>query len=85
MSKDVEALIENEEVIAEANRGGYQPIRFTKIKYKKCQYAHIDKRWTPIFGPVRGVSKVESSGCLMPRGPAGSSLGSCPGMSRVRG
>jgi len=42
------------------------------------------KRWTPIFGQDRGVSKVESSDRFMPRGSGGSSLGSCPEMTRVR-
>lgn len=44
MNKEVEALIEYQKVIAEANPGGYQPIRFTKIKYKKSPFTHIDIR-----------------------------------------
>ena len=43
-----------------------------------------DQRWTPIFGQVRGVSKVESSGRFMPRGSGESSLGSRPRMTLVR-
>ena len=31
----------------------------------------LRKRWAPIFGQVRGVSKVESSGRFMPRGTDG--------------
>jgi hypothetical protein len=36
MSKsEIEAKIEYQIILGEANPGGYQPIRFTRIKYKK--------------------------------------------------
>ncbi|MBN8681012.1 MAG: TIGR02391 family protein [Chitinophagales bacterium] len=45
MSKpEIEAKIEYQEVIGEANPGGYQPIRFTRIKYKASNETHIDIR-----------------------------------------
>ena len=34
MNNEVEAKIEYQEVIGEANPGAYRPIRFTRIKYK---------------------------------------------------
>ena len=34
MKTEIEAKIEYQEVIGEANPGGYQPVRFTRIKYK---------------------------------------------------
>ncbi|MCD6178475.1 MAG: TIGR02391 family protein [Bacteroidales bacterium] len=46
MSKksEIEAKIEYQEVIGEANPGGYQPVRFTRIKYKASPNTHIDIR-----------------------------------------
>ena len=45
MSKtEIEAKIEFQEIIGEANAGGYQPVRFTRIKYKAIPTAHIDIR-----------------------------------------
>lgn len=45
MSKsEIEAKIEFQETIGEANPGGYQPIRFTRVKYKASPTAHIDIR-----------------------------------------
>lgn len=44
MTKDVEAKIEYQEVIGEANPGGYQPVRFTRVKYKASPDTHIDIR-----------------------------------------
>lgn len=44
MKNEIEAKIEYQEVIGEANPGGYQPVRFTKIKYKESPTAHIDIR-----------------------------------------
>jgi uncharacterized protein (TIGR02391 family) len=44
MKNEIEAKIEYQEVIGEANPGGYQPVRFTKIKYKASPTAHIDIR-----------------------------------------
>jgi uncharacterized protein (TIGR02391 family) len=44
MKDEIEAKIEYQEVIGEANPGGYQPVRFTKIKYKASPTAHIDIR-----------------------------------------
>ncbi|MCK4792440.1 MAG: TIGR02391 family protein [Desulfobacteraceae bacterium] len=44
MKSEIEAKIEYQEVIGEANPGGYQPVRFTKIKYKASPEAHIDIR-----------------------------------------
>jgi len=44
MKSEIEAKIEYREVIGEANPGGYQPIRFTRIKYKASPEAHIDIR-----------------------------------------
>ena len=44
MKSEIEAKIEYQEVIGEANHGGYQPIRFTRIKYKDNPDLHIDIR-----------------------------------------
>lgn len=44
MKSEIEAKIEYQEVIGEANPGGYQPVRFTRIKYKDSPTAHIDIR-----------------------------------------
>jgi len=41
---EIEAKIEYQEIIGEANKGGYQPIRFSKIKYKSSSETHIDIR-----------------------------------------
>jgi len=44
MNKEIEAKIEYQNVIGEANPGSYQPIRFSRIKYKASQETHIDIR-----------------------------------------
>jgi uncharacterized protein (TIGR02391 family) len=44
MKSEIEAKIEYQEVIGEANPGGYKPVRFTRIKYKASPTAHIDVR-----------------------------------------
>lgn len=45
MSKsEIEAKIEYQTVIGETTPGGYQPVRFTRIKYKKSDQTHIDIR-----------------------------------------
>lgn len=45
MSKaEIEAKIEYQKVIGEGNPGGYQPVRFTRVKYKASPTAHIDIR-----------------------------------------
>ncbi|MCG6191529.1 TIGR02391 family protein [Maribellus maritimus] len=45
MSKsEIEAKIEYQNVIGDVNPGGYQPIRFTRIKYKASHETHIDIR-----------------------------------------
>ena len=44
MKSEIEAKIEYQHVIGEANPGGYQPIRFTRIKYKASSETHIDIR-----------------------------------------
>ncbi len=44
MKSEIEAKIEYQEVIGEANAGGYKPVRFTRIKYKASPTAHIDIR-----------------------------------------
>jgi len=41
---EVEAKIEYQKIIGEANPGAYQPIRFTRVKYKAADQAHIDIR-----------------------------------------
>ena len=44
MKSEIEAKIEYQEVIGEANPGGYQPVQFTRVKYKASPTAHIDIR-----------------------------------------
>ena len=44
MKNEIEAKIEYQEVIGEANPGSYRPIRFSRIKYKASPEAHIDIR-----------------------------------------
>jgi uncharacterized protein (TIGR02391 family) len=45
MSKaEIEAKIEFQEEIGEANPGGYQPVKFSRVKYKASPTAHIDIR-----------------------------------------
>jgi uncharacterized protein (TIGR02391 family) len=45
MSKaEIQAKIEFQKTIGEANEGGFQPIRFTRVKYKQSPTAHIDIR-----------------------------------------
>ena len=44
MKTEIEAKIEYQEVLGEANPGAYQPIRFTRIKYKASPKTHIDIR-----------------------------------------
>jgi len=44
MKSEIEAKIEYQEIIGEANPGGYQSIRFTRIKYKASPETHIDIR-----------------------------------------
>ena len=44
MKNEIEAKIERQEVIGEANPGGYQPVRFTRVKYKVSPDPHIDIR-----------------------------------------
>jgi uncharacterized protein (TIGR02391 family) len=44
MKSEIEAKIEYQEVIGEANPGGYRPIRFSRIKYKASPDTHIDIR-----------------------------------------
>ncbi len=45
MSKlEIEAKIEYQELIGEAKPGDYQPIRFSRIKYKASNEIHIDIR-----------------------------------------
>jgi uncharacterized protein (TIGR02391 family) len=41
---EIEAKIEYQHVIAQANAGGYQPIRFSRVKYKASPNTHIDIR-----------------------------------------
>ena len=41
---EVEAKIEYQKIIGEVNKGGFQPIRFTRIKYKSSDQTHIDIR-----------------------------------------
>ncbi|MDP2594822.1 TIGR02391 family protein [Alteromonas stellipolaris] len=41
---EVEAKIEFQKEIGEANTGGYQPIKFSRVKYKASPTAHIDIR-----------------------------------------
>ena len=42
MKSEIEAKIEYREIIGEANPGGYQPIRFTRVQYKASRETHID-------------------------------------------
>ncbi len=44
MKSEIEAKIEYREIIGEANPGGFQPVRFSRIKYKASQETHIDIR-----------------------------------------
>ena len=44
MKSEIEAKIEYQVVIGEANPEGYQPIRFTRVKYKASPTTHIDIR-----------------------------------------
>ena len=44
MKSDIEAKIEYQRIIGEANPGGYQPVRFTRIKYKASPDTHVDIR-----------------------------------------
>lgn len=44
MKNEIEAKIEYQEIIGEAKPGDYQPVRFTRIKYKASPTAHIDIR-----------------------------------------
>ena len=44
MKNEIEAKIEYQEFIGEVNQGGYQPIRFTRVKYKASSETHIDIR-----------------------------------------
>jgi uncharacterized protein (TIGR02391 family) len=44
MKSEIEAKIEYQKVIGEANPGGYRPIRFSRIKYKASPDTHIDIR-----------------------------------------
>jgi len=41
---EIEAKIEYQKIIGEIKAGGYQPIRFTRIKYKASDQTHIDIR-----------------------------------------
>ena len=44
MKSEIEAKIEYQVVIGEPNPGGYQPIRFARVKYKASPETHIDVR-----------------------------------------
>lgn len=44
MNKEIEAKIESQNIIGEAKPGSFQPIRFSRIKYKASQETHIDIR-----------------------------------------
>lgn len=44
MKTEIEAKIEYQEVIGEVKPGDYQPIRFSRVKYKASPEAHIDIR-----------------------------------------
>ena len=41
---EIEAKIESQSIIGEVSKGGYQPIRFSRIKYKAANDTHIDIR-----------------------------------------
>jgi hypothetical protein len=55
MKSEIESKIEYQEVIGEANPGGYQPIRFTRVKYKASPKTHIDLRQFQRVNPIRDV------------------------------
>ena len=44
MKSEIEAKIEYQKIIGEANPGGYKPVRFTRVKYKASPDTHIDIR-----------------------------------------
>jgi hypothetical protein len=44
MNEEIEEKIEYQELLGEIDSGGYQPIRFTRIKYKASFETHIDIR-----------------------------------------
>lgn len=44
VKNEIEAKIEYQEIIGEAKPGSYQPIRFTRVKYKASHETHIDIR-----------------------------------------
>ena len=44
MKSEIEAKIEYQKVIGETNPGGYQPIHFSRVKYKASPDTHIDIR-----------------------------------------
>lgn len=44
MKSEIEAKIEYQEVIGEAKPGDFQPVHFTRVKYKASPTAHIDIR-----------------------------------------
>jgi uncharacterized protein (TIGR02391 family) len=44
VKSEIEAKVEYREVIGEANPGAYQPVRFSRVKYKASPEAHIDIR-----------------------------------------
>ncbi len=44
VKSDIEAKIEYQEIVGEAKPGTYQPIRFTRVKYKASPETHIDIR-----------------------------------------
>jgi hypothetical protein len=41
---EIEAKIEYQVVIGEANPGGYRPVRISRVKYKASSDTHIDIR-----------------------------------------
>ena len=44
MKSEILAKIEYQELIGEANQGGYQPVRFSRLKFKASPETHIDIR-----------------------------------------
>jgi len=44
MKSEIEAKIEYQREIGEANPGSYRPVRFTRVKYKASPDSHIDIR-----------------------------------------
>lgn len=44
MNSEIEAKIEYEEIIGEVKPGGFQPVRFSRVKYKASPETHIDIR-----------------------------------------